>query len=126
MTATGQWGELLLELFEHRSAAPASLAKEMGVGEHGLHHVGWFVADVAAESRRLEALGAPLIVTAGINEQDFAFHDARGLIGARVEIYQPLPRVVEHYALVRAAARDWDGTEPLMDLAEFRQRYGTR
>jgi hypothetical protein len=123
-TATGQWGELLVELFESHSAAPSSLAAGMGVGEHGLHHVGWFADDVTAESRRLEELGAPLLVAAGVNEQDLVFHDARGLIGARVEVYEELPRVVEHYRLVRAGAAAWDGgAEPLLPLAEFRDRY---
>lgn len=124
-TATGQWGELLLELFESHSATPDSLAAGLGVGEYGLHHVGWFVDDVAAESRRLEALGAPLIVAAGVNEQDIVFHDARELIGARVEVYEELPRVAEHYRLVRAAAGAWDGSgEWLLPLSEFRDRYG--
>lgn len=123
-TATGQWGELLLELFESHSAEPPPLAAGMGVGEYGLHHVGWFAEDVAAESRRLEGLGAPLIVSAGVNEQDVVFHDARELIGARVEVYEELPRVAEHYRLVRAAARDWDGEgETLLALSDFRERY---
>jgi methylmalonyl-CoA/ethylmalonyl-CoA epimerase len=123
-TSTGQWGDLLLELFESHSAEPAGLAAGMGVGEYGLHHVGWFAEDVAAESRRLEALGAPLIVSAGVNEQDVVFHDARELIGVRVEVYEELPRVREHYQLVRAAAAEWDGEgEPLLALGAFRERY---
>ncbi|MGE0068134.1 MAG: VOC family protein [Solirubrobacterales bacterium] len=123
-TATGQWGDLLLELFESHSAEPDSLAAGMGVGEYGLHHVGWFAGDVAAESSRLEELGAPLIVAAGVNEQDFVFHDARHLIGARVEVYEELPRVGEHYRLVRAAAAGWDGEgDVLMPLGAFRERF---
>ena len=63
------------------------------------------------------------IVAAGISEQDFVFHDARELIGARVELYERLPRVVEHYDAVRRAAEGWDGSDPLLSLAEFRARY---
>jgi Glyoxalase/Bleomycin resistance protein/Dioxygenase superfamily len=123
-TSTGQWGSLLLELFESHVATPAGLAEEMGVGTFGLHHVGWFVDDVEVESARLERLGAPRIVAAGINEQDFVFHDARELIGVRVELYEKLPRVVEHYEAVRRAAEGWDGSDPLLSLADFRARYG--
>lgn len=125
-TATGQCGELLIELFESHAAAPQSLSEQMGVGELGLHHVGWFAEDVWEESRRLQALGAPLIVSAGVNEQDFVFHDTRGRIGTRVEVYEPLPRVIQHYELVRAAAHGWDGEDPLLPLAEFRQRYSNQ
>ncbi|MBS1862107.1 MAG: VOC family protein [Actinobacteria bacterium] len=124
-TSTGQWGDLLLELFESHEAEPAGLAEALGIGSYGLHHVGWFVEDLEAESARLERLGAPLILAAGINEQDFAFHDARALIGVRVELYRKLPRVAEHYAAVRRAAVGWDGTDPLLPLAEFRARYGS-
>lgn len=123
-TSTGQWGSIMLELFESHEAVPAEFAEEMGVGVHGLHHVGWFVDDLRAESARLESLGAPLIFAGGINEQDFAFHDARTLIGVRVELYEPLPRVVAHYDTVRRAAVDWGGEDPLLSLAEFRARYG--
>lgn len=123
-TSTGQWGGLLLELFESHGAEPESLAEGLGAATPGLHHVGWFVEDLEAESARLERLGAPLILSAGINEQDFAFHDARELIGVRVELYEELPRVVEHYDAVRRAAAGWDGTEPLLSLADFRARYG--
>lgn len=122
-TSTGQWGDLMLELFVSHEAAPASLAEALGVGEFGLHHVGWFCRDLEAESARLQRLGAPLIVRAGINEQDFAFHDARALIGVRVELYEELPRVAAHYAAVRSAAAGWDGTDPLLSLAEFRARH---
>jgi catechol 2,3-dioxygenase-like lactoylglutathione lyase family enzyme len=124
-TATGQWGEILLELFENHSAEPATLASAMGVGEHGLHHVGWFVEDIEAESARLQALGIPQVISAGVNEQDLVFHDARKQIGCRIELYGALPRVVEHYQLVRRAAVGWDGTDPLLALGEFRARYAT-
>ncbi|MBS1889188.1 MAG: VOC family protein [Actinobacteria bacterium] len=124
-TSTGQWGELLLELFESHGAHPPGLAEELGIGSYGLHHAGWFVEDLEAESARLERLGAPLIVSAGINEQDFVFHDARELIGVRVELYREQPRVVAHYEAVRRAAVGWDGSDPLLSLAEFRARYGS-
>lgn len=123
-TSTGQWGSVLLELFESHEATPAGLAEEMGVGEYGLHHVGWFVEDLEAESERLEALGAPRILSAGINEQDFVFHDARELLGTRVELYERLPRVAEHYDAVPRASEGWDGSDRLVSLADLRSRYG--
>jgi Glyoxalase/Bleomycin resistance protein/Dioxygenase superfamily len=123
-TATGQWGGVTIEISEGHSASPASLAEEMGVGVFGLHHVGWFAADLEAESKRLEALGAPLILAASRGEQRIRFHDARVMLGARIELYEPQQAVLDHFALLREAAAAWDGRGPrLLPIGEFVDRY---
>lgn len=123
-TATGQWGEVMIEISEGHSAFPASLAEEMGVGVFGLHHVGWFATDLEAEGERLERSGAPLILAARRGEQRIRFHDARTTVGARIEIYEPQHAVLDHFALLRKAAADWDGTGPrLLGTSEFMERY---
>jgi catechol 2,3-dioxygenase-like lactoylglutathione lyase family enzyme len=114
-SAYGQWGEVMVELVEVHHASPPALATV--VGKQGLHHIARFVDSLDDEQRRLEALGWPELMTAATSSGlRYAFHDARAEIGHLVEIYEPEQRLVELYDRCRAAALDWDGSDPIRPL----------
>jgi hypothetical protein len=111
-SAFGRWGGVMLELIQVHAVEPPAAAQALMT--LGFHHVTWFADSLQAESGRLSALGWPAVLTAttagGVT---FRFHDARRDLGHLVEIYERSPGVVSHYAMVEAAAHDWDGRDPL-------------
>jgi hypothetical protein len=119
-TSAGWSGRVMIELTEQHSASPESLATEMGIGRHGLNHVTWLVDDLDDETRRLEALGIPLIIAATAGPQEFRFHDATRQLGHRIEFYLPIPAVLGMYRAVQAASRGWDGRDPVRPLSALR------
>ena len=78
----GQWGPLLVELMQHHSAEPASLADQLGVGRHGLHHVAITVPDPASESARLE--GARMPADRPVGDRRRRVHHPRRIEHARL------------------------------------------
>lgn len=115
-SAYGQWGPVQLELVQVHPTTSSSLSAVVPAGL-GLHHVAWFADDLAAEKRRLEALGWPCVMTARTAAgQCYAFHDARSDLGHLVEVYEPTDRVRSLYQRVALASLDWDGRDPVRPL----------
>lgn len=115
-SAYGQWATVQLELVQVHPGTSASL-HEVVPAATGLHHVTWFVDDLAEEQRRLTRLGWPAVLTActaaGVR---YAFHDARPDLGHLVEVYEPTERVRSLYARVALSSEGWDGRDPVRPL----------
>lgn len=113
-SAYGQWGTVMVELVMQHDDEPSAIRDVFARGETGLHHLAYFVDDLADTARRLEAQGYPQaqIATAGGGTR-FAFHDAVATLGHMFELYEPNDRLLGFYAMVADAARGWDGTEPV-------------
>lgn len=119
-SAYGQWGALQVELVHVQASTSVSLSQVTPAGP-GLHHVAWFADDLAAEQRRLTALGWPMVMTARSSSgSSYAFHDARHELGHLVEVYEPTQRLRGLYAWVAAAAEGWDGRDPVRHLPDLR------
>lgn len=114
-SAYGQWGDVQVELVTIHGPSP--------LAGSGLHHVAWFVDALDEEIERLDALGWPLVLEASTESGiRFAFCDARGDLGHLVEVYEPVPGLVDLYAEVAAASKGWDGSAPVRPLELLRSR----
>lgn len=112
--AVGQWGDLMLELVVDHGEGPSAVRDMFAPGETGLHHVAVFCDDVDEEAARMEAQGHPVAQTAlARGTIRFTFVDTTAQRGHMTELYAPTEPLVELYATVAAAARDWDGTDPI-------------
>ena len=112
----GQWGQVMVEFVSLHAVAPASLARAVGFGRGGIHHVARFVTDLDAEAAGLERSGHHQVLMARTRSgQRFAFHDG-GSLGHLLEIYEPTPGMTAFYARVAAAAEDWNGADPLRPM----------
>ena len=111
-SAFGRWGNVMVELIQIHDVKPEVAAGHLL--RPGLHHVTWFADSLEDESRRLVDLGWPKVFTAttagGVT---FTLHDATKDLGHLVEIYERSLRVVANYDQVEAAARGWDGSDPV-------------
>jgi hypothetical protein len=108
-SAYGQWGPLMVELVEEHTPPLVPVG--------AVHHVAFMVDSLAAAATWCEARGWPELLHATTGGgQAFAFHDARAERGHLVELYEPSDRLVAFYAMVAAAATDWDGHDPVRHL----------
>jgi hypothetical protein len=107
-SAYGQYGDVMVELLcEHHPVAdrigPAS----------GVHHMAFFVDDVAEAQATLASNGWAEALYAEAGTTAFAMHDARDELGHLIEIYQDSPGLIGFYDMVRSTAASWDGSDPV-------------
>jgi catechol 2,3-dioxygenase-like lactoylglutathione lyase family enzyme len=112
-SAFGQWGPIKLELTVVHSAAPAGLAAALAGPTPRIGHVAWLASDLDDESAALSAAGAPRFHTGRSGPVEGAWHDARATLGHYIEVLQECPEILGVYELIRSAAADWDGSDPL-------------
>ena len=116
-SAYGQWGDVMVEFVQQNNPGPSAMHDMFpeGSGRYGLHHVALFVDDVDQELARLAQAGFPTAqrceTAAGFL---FAFADTSADYGHMLELYAPLPELVDFYAMVADAARNWQGGDVLV------------
>ena len=116
-SAYGQMGNVMVELFQQHNDGPSAVRDMYRPEDEGLHHVACFVEDLAAATEHYEALGFPLAQAASTAVGvDFNFMDARNRLGHMIELYEPSAILTGLYDMVREAASDWDGRDPLRAL----------
>ena len=111
-SAYAWWGSVMVELICQHDGGTAPL-----VPSSGLHHVAHFVDDVAVMGAALVAAGnAEALYARTTAGMAFSMHDARAELGHYIEIYEPTPRLRALYDMVRAAADEWSGDDPIRFL----------
>jgi len=113
--AIGYWGDLQIEIIEQRNDAPSIYRDWLDGGHEGLQHVCLMVDDLAKARAVCEAAGAVIAQEGRLpgGRCNFLYADTGGGPGTMVEIVQPGPGMVEGFAAMREAARNWDGTDPV-------------
>jgi hypothetical protein len=116
-SAYGQSGHLMLELIHQHNEGPSAIRDMYGPDEEGLHHVAAFVDDLPTARKHFEILSYETAMvaetTSGVT---FVFMDARQKLGHMLELYEPTPMLRAFYDMVRDAALDWDGSDPVRTL----------
>ena len=108
----GAWGPILVELTEVHDAQPAGLAAALTAPGAGIGHVAWLADDLEAETARLEAVGLTPFHTGRTGPASAVWFDGGATFGHPVEVLQRRDEILGFYAMVRAAAEGWDGSEP--------------
>ena len=113
--AFGQWGEMQVELMQSLSSGPNILHElyPEGSGRHGLHHVALIVDDIEASVAEFNASGFPEAMRAFMPEMDMTvvLADTVERYGHFVELYPAVPKILDFYDMVKAAAQDFDGKD---------------
>ena len=108
-SAYGQYGDVMVELLcEHHP-----VAERIGPAA-GVHHLAFFVDDVADAQLALVNNGWPEVLYADAGATAFAMHDARAELGHLIEIYQDSPSLLGFYDMVRNASIA--GTAPIVTM----------
>ena len=116
-SACGQWGSIMLEFVADHTAGPSVINELYGPGETGLHHLACFVKDLDAATAHYEAAGYSLAATGNAyGSTRFHYIDTLADRGHFTELYEPRDQLIRFYEMVAAAARGWDGSDPLRTL----------
>lgn len=116
-SAYGQWGDVMIELIcEHLHDGKRASGQGPLVGVSGVHHMAFFVDAFADSADALTNAGYAEALYAEAGGMSFGFFDARDELGHFIEIYERPPRLAAFYAMVRDAASEWDGTNPVRTL----------
>ncbi len=110
-------GDLQIELIEQEDDSPSIYREFTDNGHHGFHHVAFWSEDFDGTVAGAVAAGWPVVhhgTGGGIAK--FAYLDAGGFTSTVVEIMELNEVTTWMTTMVREAARDWDGRDPVRSL----------
>lgn len=114
--AIGYWGDIQIELIRTESTAPSLYTGEYAVRDR-LHHVCVFVNDIAEARRACAEAGAEVIVEGKVGDDgEVIYVDPGQGPGFVIEYLQPMAGSEGLFEMMKAAARDWDGSDPVRVL----------
>ncbi|KHK89870.1 VOC family protein [Novosphingobium malaysiense] len=114
--AIGYWGDIQIELIKTDSTAPSLYHGEYAVRDR-LHHVCVFVDDIKAARAACAEAGAEVIVEGKVGEDgEVIYVDPGQGPGYVIEYLQPMSGSEGLFQMMKDAARDWDGTDPVRVL----------
>ncbi len=113
----GYWGDLQIELIRQHNDVPSIYKTWRDEGHEGLHHICILVDDMA-HARAVCADAGAVVAQEGIvpNGGEVIYVDTGGGPGTMVEILKPGPGSREFFAMMREAAKGWDGSDPVRRL----------
>lgn len=114
--AIAYWGDIQIELIRPENDAPSIYSGEYAVKDR-LHHVCLFVDSIERARAAVAEAGAEILIEGKFGaDGEVLYIDAGGGPGNVIEILQPMTGSLEVFAMIRDAARDWDGSDPLREL----------
>ena len=112
----GYWGDMQIELIEQHCASPSIYKAWLDEGREGLHHVCILVDDIGHARAVCEKAGARVEQEIVLEGGEAFYADTGGGPGTMVEVLQPMPGFAEVCAMMRDAAKGWDGQNPVRSL----------
>jgi methylmalonyl-CoA/ethylmalonyl-CoA epimerase len=112
-----QWGEVQVELIQQFDDVPSIYSEFPGRALGGLQHLGVMTRSVADDIERLRTRGIePTQWGSTANGIRFAYVSTDQHPGAMIELIEHGPAIDGFFGMVREAARDWDGRQPVRRL----------
>ena len=114
--AIGYWGDIQIELIRPENGAPSIYNGDYAVTDR-MHHICIFVKSIEEARAACAEVGAEILVEGKVGEDgEVIYVDAGGGPGTVIELLQPMGGSEGLFDMMRDAARDWDGSEPLRKL----------
>lgn len=114
--AIGYWGDIQIELIRPENDAPSIYNGDYAVTDR-MHHICIFVKSIEEARRACAEVGAEILVEGKVGEDgEVIYVDAGGGPGTVIELLQPMGGSEGLFDMMRDAARNWDGSEPLRKL----------
>ena len=111
--AIAQAGELQIELVVQHDDGPSAYRDLIARGKSGFHHVALYSMDYDTDLESYVEQGYVAAVEGKFAGKRFAYIDTSDSIGCMVELIEDSPVQREFFARIAAAARDWDGRDPI-------------
>ncbi len=113
--AIAYWGDIQIELIDQHNDAPSIYRDWRAAGREGMHHICIAVDDIGAARRECAAAGATLLQEMFLDGVEAIYVDP-GEGAPMIELIQPSPDLNALFAMMRDAARGWDGSDPVRTL----------
>lgn len=109
-------GDMMIELIEAGSA-PSPYREFLAAGRRGVHHVGTFATDYDQQLAAAKAAGIAVVFEGKLPLSRFAYLDTDALFaGTMVEMIDPAQAMLDLFAEIKSAAKQWDGQNPIRDM----------
>lgn len=113
----GYWKDMQIELIRQHNATPSIYKRWRDEGREGLHHVCILVDDMTKARKVCAESGATVAQEGKLSGGgEVIYVDTHGGPGTMVEILKPGPGSREFFGMMRDAARNWDGSNPVRKL----------
>ena len=117
--ALGHWGDMEIEIIRQNNSMPSPCQDWRMAGREGIHHVCIVVEDLEPVRRACTETGAIIVQEARLGGAEYLFIDTRGGPGTMVEVLKHSPETKALLAMIRDAARDWDGEDPIRFVTDL-------
>jgi 4-hydroxyphenylpyruvate dioxygenase-like putative hemolysin len=112
--AMGYAGDMQFEIIQQLDDSPSIYREAAARNGHGLHHFGMAAADYGAAIAHYTGMGFTLAYEAEVMfGARVGYFDTHGRLPAMIEAIEFLPATQAMFESFRAAARDWDGSDPV-------------
>jgi len=118
-SAYGQWGEVMIEFVQQNNPGPSAFHDiyPEGSGRSGFHHIALIVESLTATRREFAESGLSEALYAEMNDGfPFVMIDAVARYGHMIELYEGIASLTSFYAMVKDAARDFKGSDPIRHI----------
>jgi hypothetical protein len=121
--ALAQSGGIQIELIQPLDEHPSAFTEYRRTSGAGLQHVAHWTQEFDQAIALLRARGLRLVQSgrsgSGGPDERFAYFEVPGSTAPIVEISETRGRKAALFAAVAAASEDWDGADPVRDMAEL-------
>lgn len=116
-SAYGQAGDVMVELITQHDDGPSALRDMYAPDESGLHHVAYFVPNLADALTAFRGRGYEVALDARTSTgTEFAMVDLVRELGHMIELYEAREDLAKFYAYVKRKSEGWDGGTPVRKL----------
>lgn len=114
-------GAMQIELIQPRQDVPSMHLDFLRAGRVGLQHMAFWTRTFAADRRRLEARGFNVAMSGEVGGErgPFAYFDTEFHPGTVMELSDISGPKGRMFDLIRAAAVDWDGANPVRSFPDL-------
>jgi hypothetical protein len=114
-SAFGYCGGGAIELMQVLSLAPERVQQRFSGSRPRVHHVAYVLAPSAVADVRssLDDRGLTEYLSSRLGDVETTLHDASAAFGHDIEIHVESEGLRDFFAMVRAGAGGWDGSQPL-------------
>jgi methylmalonyl-CoA/ethylmalonyl-CoA epimerase len=114
--AIAYWNDIQIELIRPENDAPSIYNGEYAVKDRP-HHICIFVESIEAARRASAEIGAEILVEGTVGDSGAVLYvDAGGGPGNVIELLQPIKGSEGLFDMIRDAAKNWDGSDPVRKL----------
>lgn len=115
--ALAQMGDVQIELLFQHSPGPSALTETPPVRGCSLNHFGCLTSHFEQDLSALEQAGHAVVMRGLVfGDMPFAYIDTASTIGHFTELAPARADLLEIFAEVADAARDWDGRDPVRKI----------